>query len=74
MDGIDALPDEDLTKSQYRDELARPKLQHETGNQLAGNTENRGDDPRVRSLVSKKTYRISSDDYTERKYRPQVRN
>lgn len=54
MDELNALPDQTIIRREYRDQPAGIGLQYEAGHQSAGNTENRGDDPGIRSFASKK--------------------
>jgi len=52
LDGCHALPDEDFTQSQYRDEPACTRLQHKTSHQSTRNKRHLGSDPSVSSFAS----------------------
>src|ERR1700676_2671590 len=61
VDGVDPLPNENAQARQHRDGAARPRLQHETGNEHSGRWRTNGRDPSIKSA-----FRLSG-----RAYRPQ---
>ena len=57
--GLHALPNTENTQGGYRDELAGPRLQHETGDRSGRHANNHGDDRGIGLFVSNKPTSIS---------------